>query len=412
MPESLPEISCENCVAACCKAPVTMLLTADEHKRHSPTMDLKLIVKPRSYPQRIAYESPSAGHIDVPRGLGVFELVSGCANLNEHNRCTIYANRPQCCHDFTVGSSACRQARRKAGLDADRPLVDDEEEGAEPDANERLMSEFFLAPLEGENPTSSTATSDIATRDIATNPLDLAEVRALYARETTWIAERLAECDGVSWTRRTRCAEWTVGALAAHLVTGQRLAHAVLAAAIARRPAQVPADFEGSRAETVEAFARAAAEVGDELARIAPGDAEREVVIGGEEGVTAQHLIQVLTMELAVHGLDLADALGQTRHLTPESMRAIATVLPDYLDPGVAPPARTGYVLRSAAFELPFTWRSNAWRREAAPDPCIIEGEPEAVLLFALGRTPFGKSQLVTNRPNSARAFKRHLTGP
>ena len=408
MSEPLPEISCENCVAACCKAPVTMLLTADEHKRHSPTMDLKLIVKPRSYPQRIEYESPSDGHLDVPRNLGVFELVSGCANLNENNRCTIYANRPQCCHDFTVGSSACLQARRKAGLDADRPFVDDEEDAPEPDANERLISEFFVAPPEGEKPASSTATKDIATK-----PLDLAEVRALYARETTWIAERLAECDGVSWTRRTRCAEWTVGALAAHLVTGQRLAHAVLTAAIARRPAQVPADdFEGSRAETVAAFARAAADVGDALARIAPDDAEREVVIGAEEAVTAQHLIQVLTMELAVHGLDLANVLGRTRHLTPESMRAIATVLPDYLDPGIAPPALTGYVLRSAAFELPFTWRSNAWRAEIAPDPCIIEGEPEAVLLFALGRTPFGKSQLVTNRPSSARAFKRHLAGP
>jgi hypothetical protein len=70
------------------------------------------------------------------------------------------------------------------------------------------------------------------------------------------------------------------------------------------------------------------------------------------------------------------------------------------------------YVLRSLLFELPFSWRGNTWVMEPGPDPCYIEGDVEAVLLFALGREPFSTSRLSTNDVDRARAFKRHLRGP
>jgi uncharacterized protein (TIGR03083 family) len=406
MSEPLPEIACENCVAACCKAPVRMSLTADEYKRHSKTMDLSIIAKPSNFAQRIVSENADQPTVTIPSGFGLYLLESGCANLTRDNRCSIYASRPKCCADYAVGSSACLKARRNAGLDADRPLID-EEEPPELDPTEQVVAKFFPTLVDAETSSPSTPPAEV--------PLDLldrAELCRLVEREARWIAERLSQCDAGAWSRRTRCAEWDVQALAAHLVDCQRFTLSVLTAAIEGGTAKTPEDFRGGPAETVAAFRRAADEVGDALARLAPVPLDREVVIDDVAAVTLSHLIERLAMENAVHGLDLAHALGDTRHLTTDAAKLIANVLPDVLDAGVTPPPATAYLLRSLAFELPFTWRNNAWRRERAADPCSIEGEVEAVLLYALGRVPFNKSRLSTNRPNRAREFKRYLIGP
>jgi uncharacterized protein (TIGR03083 family) len=203
-----------------------------------------------------------------------------------------------------------------------------------------------------------------------------------------------------------------VADLSAHLVTALQFGRRVLTAAIEGQPAEPPSDFRGTPAATVEAFAAAAVEVDDALARLTPAHVECDVSLGGGEAVAVQHLIEALTMEIVVHGLDLADALGDTRHMTTEAARVIANALPDLLDRSANSPANISYVLRSLVFELPFTGSDNGSRGDPAPDPCWIEGEAEAVLLFALGRVPFNKSSLVTNRPDRARAFKRHFVGP
>jgi hypothetical protein len=117
-------------------------------------------------------------------------------------------------------------------------------------------------------------------------------------------------------------------------------------------------------------------------------------------------------MELGVHGADLAAALGEERHLQPDVMTAVAHLLPDFVEAASNPPAGAAYVLRSSAFEIHFAWDGKGWVPNAAPDPCVIEGAPEAVLLYALGRTRFDPSALETNRPDDARAFKRYLAGP
>ncbi|HEV7524758.1 MAG TPA: maleylpyruvate isomerase family mycothiol-dependent enzyme [Acidimicrobiia bacterium] len=406
MSESTPEVSCETCVAACCKAPINMLLTSDEYKAHGRTMDLKLIVKPRVYPQEVPYEKAELGTMRLPAGFGLFELESGCANLTATNRCSIYATRPQCCGDFAVGSSACLRLRREAGLDADRP-IDDEETARAVDTTEPLLREFFPTMLDAEraSPSSLGPVAHVA-------PLDLAAVRQLIARETDWIASRLSECSRTAWSRRTRCAGWNVADVSAHLVTVQQFARRVLTAALEGHPAEAPPDFRGTPEATIKAFGRAAAEVNDALARITPDHVDRDVSMGDNESVSVRHLIEVLTMEVVVHGLDLADALGENRHMTTEAAGVIAHALPDLLDPGSSAPPNTSYVLRSLVFELPLTWRDNAVWSEPGVDPCCVEGEAEAVLLFALGRVPFDKSGLVTNQPDRARAFKRHFVGP
>jgi hypothetical protein len=59
-----------------------------------------------------------------------------------------------------------------------------------------------------------------------------------------------------------------------------------------------------------------------------------------------------------------------------------------------------------------FGWDGESWSSDAGPNPCVIDGDPESVLLFALGRTGFEQSGVETNRPDAARAFKRYLAGP
>jgi uncharacterized protein (TIGR03083 family) len=415
MSETPPEISCENCVAACCKAPVYMQLSRAEHKRHSPPMELEVVVEPRRYPQRVEREfetsAPSGSravspkrYLEIPSGFGIFELKSGCPNLTENDRCSIYADRPQCCRDLAVGSLECLRARRKAGLDQDGPPLDDEE-SSPLDSTERVIAEFFPTLIDREPNTRGGLRVDV-------HHSELAELRGVITRDTAWIAACLSRCDGGAWSRRTRCPAWNVLELAAHLVTAQRLAGAVLTGAIEGRGAKTPGDFRGDPSTTVGAFARAAERVEAALAQLPPDALEREVVIDDVEAVTVRHLVEVLALELTVHALDLAEALGETRHLTEEEMRVVVSALPDVLDPSPARPETTAFVLRSVAFELPFTWRNSAWWPEPGSDPCSIEGEPEAVLLFALGRASFNKSNLTTNRPKDARTFKRHLRGP
>ena len=109
-------VSCENCVAACCKAPVFMQLSNREYKQHRTTMDLKIIVKPNKIEQRRTIQGGREVFLAV--GDGLFELQSGCGNLTEDNRCSIHTFRPHCCREFEVGSAECLRLRRKAGLDS------------------------------------------------------------------------------------------------------------------------------------------------------------------------------------------------------------------------------------------------------------------------------------------------------
>ena len=39
-----------------------------------------------------------------------------CCFLDGHNRCTIYATRPDLCRHFEAGSEQCQEARRSRGL--------------------------------------------------------------------------------------------------------------------------------------------------------------------------------------------------------------------------------------------------------------------------------------------------------
>jgi uncharacterized protein (TIGR03083 family) len=341
----------------------------------------------------VGYEggSNSAGEsgLEVPAGHGLFELVSGCANLTPSNRCSIYSTRPGCCRDFAVGSAACLKLRRDAGLDGDRPALDDE-----PEQNS------VVAQYLGEG-----------RRSFAPKPLDLTEVRKAVSEETAWILEQLTALELRAWSRRTRCSGWDVSTLAAHLVGVLQYADAALSALVDGSTAHPPAEFRTKGTAVIAPLERAAKDVSHALAAMSPTDLERDVTID-DMTVGVDHLVQVLVMEIAVHGCDLADALRVDRHLSPIAIRATANVLPDLLDSGDEPIHTASYVLVSDSFAMPFTFRRDTWVNEPADDMCAIEGDAEALLLFALGREPFDADVLVTTRAVAARAFKRHLQGP
>jgi uncharacterized protein (TIGR03083 family) len=395
-----------------------MQLTQKEFDRHSGKMDLRKVRRPSVYAQRVRladekgliFDDPDLDRDDpaltvtVPPGNGLFLLAKGCDNLTEDHRCSIYEDRPTCCRTFEVGSTACLKARRKAGLDDGRPIPEDD--AAPPGPVQQLVQHFFgdVKPEGAEHPAPVPVEQP--------RVLFLAGVRTSVSRETRWIIEQLGECKSSDWSRKTRCAGWNVTALAAHMTTCVQTAHAVTQAAIDHRPARLPRDFKGDRFAVTRAFTAATDNVLVALDRLSPDVLAHDVDVDGEGVLTPAHVLEVLVMELAVHGLDLAAALGVERHLQPEGISAAAHLLLEFLDPAMTPSANAAYVLRSSAFDLAFTWDGEDWINDARPGACVIEGAPEAVLLYALGRVPFNQSALETNDPDAARAFKRYLAGP
>lgn len=133
-------ISCDTCVAACCRAGSSIMLTSIEKQRHRRAMDLRQLIKPRTYRQEVSVtadeldESGSHQAVDaalsVPPHHGLYVLLTDCHNLEERkdgsevNRpCAVYENRPTACRNFEPGSSACLSARARFGLDGHDPTT-------------------------------------------------------------------------------------------------------------------------------------------------------------------------------------------------------------------------------------------------------------------------------------------------
>jgi uncharacterized protein (TIGR03083 family) len=186
----------------------------------------------------------------------------------------------------------------------------------------------------------------------------------------------------------------------------------VILAASAKGRAQTPAPFTGDQPTTIAALRNAQRDLVDALDDVRPKMLNQEVILDDVAAVALKHLVDAIAMEFAVHRRDLAVALGETHSFSPADLRLIAHALPDALNAGAVPRPNTSYLLGSPSFELALTWRNIEWICEPAREACTIEGDPEAVLLYALGRTTFDASSFSTNRAEQARSFKRYLTGP
>jgi Fe-S-cluster containining protein len=123
------EISCQTCVAACCRAGSAILLSETEVSLHKRALgNPKPILRPKKYPQQLEQdiEGISDGKptkvrtiLDVPQNHGAYILLIDCTNIqpDQGYACANYDNRPSACQVYGMGSEACLAARAAFGLD-------------------------------------------------------------------------------------------------------------------------------------------------------------------------------------------------------------------------------------------------------------------------------------------------------
>ena len=129
MGESLEiiDVSCENCVGACCRAGI-LQLTEREAYMNRRKMNLVRQVKARRYPQQVIVQAegfndegeriPIPTPMTIGRDYGLYLLPEDCGHLTDDNKCGVYGERtrPRACLNYEVGGSACLGARQAAGL--------------------------------------------------------------------------------------------------------------------------------------------------------------------------------------------------------------------------------------------------------------------------------------------------------
>jgi Fe-S-cluster containining protein len=134
----MAEVTCETCVAACCRAGSTIMLTTIELQRHRRAMTIKPLIKPQAYRQEVSVtadeirengeHAPVDTTLSVPPHHGMYVFLLDCKHLEEsradsgeNKHCTVYEERPAACRNFEPGSSACLSARAKFGVDGHEP---------------------------------------------------------------------------------------------------------------------------------------------------------------------------------------------------------------------------------------------------------------------------------------------------
>ena len=129
------DVSCQTCVAACCRKGMTIMLTDKEASQQRRAMSLQRIKASVNYARDIPVQVETvdiAGNVTkldttlhVPKYRGVYALREHCGNLGEsadgsENRpCKIHNDDgyPEACEAFEVGSPSCLAKRAEYGLD-------------------------------------------------------------------------------------------------------------------------------------------------------------------------------------------------------------------------------------------------------------------------------------------------------
>ena len=255
--------------------------------------------------------------------------------------------------------------------------------------------------------------------------LDLDEARAAIRREMSAAIGELEAVDADGWGKPTRCRDWTVADLVAHLTWGQRLeAQGVEGVATGRTVAvDVPpvpvADHHvllaGLRAAHEDLWAHLGGRTADDLERPAP------MPYGP---VPLGLLLQIITMEVGVHHSDLGTAVGLSGELAPDVVRAtaafLAACLPVIAAGGTRPARPVTYRLtgRQGKIDLGVVWDGDTW--SVGPGPTVdgegtvtLSGDDSDVCLFVLGRRAWADARLlVEGDPDTAAAFQEFVPGP
>lgn len=220
-------------------------------------------------------------------------------------------------------------------------------------------------------------------------------VRAAFRAECERLERVLRDLDDAALDRPTPCPPWRVRDLVAHVSTGAgRLAGMLAEPAPPRAEVDAPAYFgaakfsppvdrdrvEGARRAAREhpGAAAVAAEFGrawratDEAVAAAPPG--RVVRTRHGDAMALPEFLRTRVVEVAVHGLDLADALDLPPWLTPAAADAVAGVL----TAGAPVPPALGWdaltVLRKATGRLPLTADEHAELTRAGIDRLAFGG--------------------------------------
>lgn len=242
--------------------------------------------------------------------------------------------------------------------------------------------------------------------------LDLDAVRRAHSRDMAEILNRLSLASDNEWNRPTPCGAWTVGDVGCHLAAGQ----ACRAEALRRmqagvdEPAPVP-EIRGHREAVVAALREHHADVEGELDRLTPDSMDRSVYMAF--GPMPLHLaLQIFVMEAGVHAQDIQMAMSGQGVLPPDVIDATASVLPTVLKRGEDPTGPLAYRLLAPNVDISFAWREGRWTQEAVDGACVIEGDDNVVLLFALGRIDADDPAVYATDEEAVRRFKHYFPGP
>ncbi|MGW4383059.1 maleylpyruvate isomerase N-terminal domain-containing protein [Kitasatospora sp. NPDC004531] len=171
-------------------------------------------------------------------------------------------------------------------------------------------------------------------------------VEQAFRAEAGALGAATAHLTDGEWARATRCEPWTAAELLAHVRVAVGRVPAMLAAPEPERPEIDAAGyyrpderFDAAANSTRIALARDTAGTGadpaEEFGRTWREVADRFAAEGGARAVRTRHGDPMLltefmitrVVELAVHGLDLADALGRPAWLTEEASDLLEALL-------------------------------------------------------------------------------------
>ena len=250
---------------------------------------------------------------------------------------------------------------------------------------------------------------------------DVAAATELVRTEWTRFVDTLSSGEPDVWERPTRLAGWTVEDLARHVHWGITLEADGLRLAAASAPGPAAGTpLEGPRQEIVPALRRAVADLVQLMANVSePGGGVVPMPYGD---VPLTLALRVFVMEAAIHGSDLADAVplsgrdGTT--LPAEARRSSAAVFQAFwpalaAEATVMPAPGTTVRLSGPTVRMEGTFDGTAWGPVSAEPTVVVEGNDDAVLLYAFGRLPWEKADLrVTGDRALADRFKEFVPGP
>lgn len=242
---------------------------------------------------------------------------------------------------------------------------------------------------------------------------DVRRVLASSARRDIDLVEGMTRQDLL---RPTRCSGWDIDALVRHIIWGMRLQASAL-----RKDPHPPSpggDDDAEPRALASRIAHAAAELDAELTLISDLDQLVSMPYGD---IPASHLLDIVTMELGIHGDDLASAAGRPDAPLDDSViHATNVVLAAYLPvaavaSGEHPEEGTCVELRGTTTLLRFSFCNGGWVNdgEGPPTGGLVADDDSILLRFALGRVDAGAQGLtVVGDGTAATRFKSWFPGP